>query len=153
MQRDYWYTVARSPAALEPAAEVGRKAGERTLARLGARRITTRQAAVIFQAEMAVSLLRNLIGFYVIMEGLFFYVGFVQMLSLGRRNKMVGAADSEEFRKRLLYEAGVAVLADIHFGEPVKGDGEHLRFSYASSFEAIDEGLGRVRDFMAQNKR
>jgi aspartate/methionine/tyrosine aminotransferase len=67
--------------------------------------------------------------------------------------KMVGAADSEEFRKRLLYEAGVAVLADIHFGSRVEGDGEHVRFSYASSFEAIDEGLGRVRDFMAKNKR
>jgi aspartate/methionine/tyrosine aminotransferase len=67
--------------------------------------------------------------------------------------KMVGAADSEELRKRLLYEAGVAVLADIHFGSRVEGDGEHVRFSYASSFEAIDEGLGRVREFMAKNKR
>jgi aspartate/methionine/tyrosine aminotransferase len=66
---------------------------------------------------------------------------------------MVGAADSEEFRKRLLYEAGVAVLADIHFGVPVVEDGWHIRFSYASSFEAIDEGLGRVRDFMTRNKR
>ena len=62
MQRDYWYTVARSAAGLEPAAEVGRKAGERTLARLGARRISTRQAPIVFQAEMAVSLLRSLIG-------------------------------------------------------------------------------------------
>ena len=60
MQRDYWYTVARSAAGLEPAAEVGRKAG--TLARLGARRISTRQAPIVFQAEMAVSLLRSLIG-------------------------------------------------------------------------------------------
>ncbi|MCA8922956.1 MAG: ribonucleotide-diphosphate reductase subunit beta [Planctomycetes bacterium] len=42
-------------------------------------------------------LLRNLIGFYVIMEGLFFYVGFVQMLSLGRRNKMVGAAEQFQY--------------------------------------------------------
>jgi aspartate/methionine/tyrosine aminotransferase len=67
--------------------------------------------------------------------------------------KMVGAADSEEFRKRLLYEAGVAVLADIHFGQRVEGDGEHVRFSYASSFEAIDEGLNRVKNFMAKNKR
>jgi len=42
-------------------------------------------------------LLRNLIGFYVIMEGIFFYVGFVQMLSLGRRNKMVGAAEQFQY--------------------------------------------------------
>ena len=67
--------------------------------------------------------------------------------------KIVGAADSEEFRKKLLYEAGVAVLADIHYGTRVAGDGEHVRFSYASSFEAIDEGLARVRDFMKKNKR
>jgi len=40
--------------------------------------------------------LRNLIGYYVIMEGLFFYVGFVQMLSFGRQNKMTGS--SEEFQ-------------------------------------------------------
>jgi len=67
--------------------------------------------------------------------------------------KMVGAADSEELRKRLLHEAGVAVLADIHFGKPVEGDGEHLRFSYASSFEAIDEGLSRISDFLEKNKK
>ena len=67
--------------------------------------------------------------------------------------RMVGAADSDELRKRLLHEAGVAVLADIHFGKPVEGDGEHLRFSYASSFEAIDEGLSRISDFLEKHKR
>jgi aspartate/methionine/tyrosine aminotransferase len=67
--------------------------------------------------------------------------------------RIVGAATSEEFRKRLLYEAGVAVLADIHFGTPVEGEGQHIRFSYASSFEAIDEGLSRIRDFMKKNRR
>jgi len=64
--------------------------------------------------------------------------------------RMVGAQDSEEFRKRLLYEAGVAVMADIHFGTHVAGDGEHIRFSYASSFEAIDQGLERIADFMSE---
>ena len=67
--------------------------------------------------------------------------------------RMVGAQNSEEFRKRLLYEAGVAVMADIHFGNHVAGDGEHIRFSYASSFEAIDQGLERITDFMAKNRR
>ncbi|MCP3868066.1 MAG: metalloprotease PmbA [Gammaproteobacteria bacterium] len=62
MQRDYWYTAARAVDALESAVDVGRKAGERTLARLGSRRISTREAPVIFQAEVAVSLLRHLIG-------------------------------------------------------------------------------------------
>ncbi len=67
--------------------------------------------------------------------------------------KRVGAADSEELRKRLLHEAGVAVLADVHFGKPVEGDGEHLRFSYASSLEAIDEGLSRMADFIKKNRK
>ena len=66
---------------------------------------------------------------------------------------MVGAADSEDLRKRLLHEAGVAVLADIHFGRRVEGEGEHVRFSYASSFEAIEEGLARIAAFMKKNKR
>ncbi len=67
--------------------------------------------------------------------------------------RMVGAANSEELRKRLLHEAGVAVLADAHFGKHVEGDGEHLRFSYASSFEAIDEGVSRISDFLDKNKK
>jgi len=62
MQRDYWYTSARKPEELETATDVGRKAGERTLARLGARRLSTRKAPVIFQSEMAVGLVRSFIG-------------------------------------------------------------------------------------------
>ena len=67
--------------------------------------------------------------------------------------RIVGAQDSEVLRRRLLDEAGVAVLADIHFGRRVEGDGEHVRFSYASSLEAIDDGLQRISDFMKQNRR
>lgn len=63
----------------------------------------------------------------------------------------IGAEDSDELRKRLLLEAGVAVLADTHFGSHVEGDGQHIRFSYASSLEAIDEGLGRIVTFMRAN--
>jgi len=62
MQRDYWYTAARSPDELESPQQVGRHAGERTLARLGARQISTREAPVIFRAEVASSLLRSLTG-------------------------------------------------------------------------------------------
>jgi aspartate/methionine/tyrosine aminotransferase len=67
--------------------------------------------------------------------------------------RMTGCADSEEFRKRLLYEAGVAVLADIHFGRRVPGDGQHIRFSYAASNEAIEQGIGRLAEFVRRNKR
>jgi aspartate/methionine/tyrosine aminotransferase len=67
--------------------------------------------------------------------------------------RRVGAASSEALRKRLLHEAGVAVLADIHFGTPVEGEGQHIRFSYASSLPAIDDGLARIADFMKKNTR
>lgn len=66
-------------------------------------------------------LLRNLIGYYIIMEGLFFYVGFVQMLSFGRQNKMTGA--SEQFQYILRDESmhlnfGVDVINTIKLENP-----------------------------------
>ena len=67
--------------------------------------------------------------------------------------RMAGAKDSEEFRKRLLNEAGVAVLADIHFGSRVPGEGQHLRFSYAASKQAIEQGVARMADFIRRNTR
>src|SRR2546421_440081 len=67
--------------------------------------------------------------------------------------RRVGAADSEEFRKRLLNEAGVAVLADIHFGSRVPGEGQHVRFSYAASNNAIEAGVQRMADFIKKNTR
>ncbi|WP_296899310.1 ribonucleotide-diphosphate reductase subunit beta, partial [Thiohalocapsa sp.] len=42
-------------------------------------------------------LLRELVAFYVIFEGIFFYVGFVQVLSMGRRNKMTGTAEQFQY--------------------------------------------------------
>src|SRR5437763_126326 len=65
--------------------------------------------------------------------------------------RMTRSADSEAFRKRLLHEAGVAVLADIHFGRRVPGEGQHVRFSYAASREAIAKGVTRVADFIRSN--
>lgn len=67
--------------------------------------------------------------------------------------RMTGAADSEEFRKRLLNDAGVAVLADIHFGARVPGEGQHIRFSYAASKSAIEQGVGRMAEFIGKNQR
>jgi aspartate/methionine/tyrosine aminotransferase len=65
--------------------------------------------------------------------------------------KLVGVSDSEEFRKRILDEVGVAVLSDIHFGHRNIGEGEHIRFSYATSEENIREGLERIRRFIEEN--
>jgi aspartate aminotransferase len=64
---------------------------------------------------------------------------------------MVGARDSEELRARLLYEAGVAVLADIHFGPRVPDEGQHIRFSYAASTDAIRKGIERMAQFIQSN--
>lgn len=65
--------------------------------------------------------------------------------------RRVGAADSEAFRKRLLHEAGIAVLADIHFGRRVPGDGQHIRFSYAASNAAIENGVARLDAFVRRH--
>jgi PmbA protein len=53
MQRDYWYSAARVPGELHDVAVVGRRAGERAVARLGARQLSTRKAPVLFAADMA----------------------------------------------------------------------------------------------------
>ncbi len=62
MQRDYWYSTARSADALEPAAQVGQRAAQRTVRRLGARRLSTRQVPVLFSAEIAGGLLNHLVA-------------------------------------------------------------------------------------------
>jgi len=67
--------------------------------------------------------------------------------------RLTGCADSEAFRKRLLHEAGIAVLADIHFGRRVPGDGQHIRFSYAASKDAIEQGVGRLASFVRKGGR
>lgn len=62
MQRDYWYSRARHLDRIEDAAEVGRRAAARTLRRLGGRRVPTQEAPVVFEAEVATSLLRHIAG-------------------------------------------------------------------------------------------
>jgi PmbA protein len=62
MQRDYWYTLARRADELESPAAVGRRAAERTVRRLGARRVATRSVPVIFVAELARGLLGHLVS-------------------------------------------------------------------------------------------
>lgn len=62
MQRDYWYSNARNPKDLLGAQMIGRKAGERSIARLGARKLGTRQAPVLFPPELARGLWGHFIG-------------------------------------------------------------------------------------------
>ena len=62
MQRDDWYSAARVPAGLAEPEALGRYAGERALARLGARRIGTRKAPVLFEAPQAAMLLGTFVS-------------------------------------------------------------------------------------------
>jgi PmbA protein len=61
MQRDYWFVTARDADDLVAAEAIGRKAGERALARLGARKLSTRKSPVLFAPELA----RGLFGHFV----------------------------------------------------------------------------------------
>lgn len=62
MQRDYWYSVARHRDDLESITAVGRKAGERVVARLNARRVKTGRYPVLFEAPVAASLIGHLVS-------------------------------------------------------------------------------------------
>jgi PmbA protein len=62
MQRDDWYETARDPLDLAPPAYVGRRAGERALNRVGARKIPTTHAPVLFEAPIAPSLMGHFVS-------------------------------------------------------------------------------------------
>jgi PmbA protein len=62
MQRDYSYDTVRSAGDFMSARVLGDKAAERTLARVGARRLSTRQSAVLFSPEIARGLIGHLVG-------------------------------------------------------------------------------------------
>lgn len=99
--------------------------------------------------DLIVGLLNEVPGVECMMPGGAFYA----WPNVSEACRMVGAADSEEFRKRLLNEAGVAVLADIHFGTRVPGEGQHVRFSYAASRQQIEAGVQRMADFIRANTK
>jgi len=62
MQRDYWYSTARDARDLESAELIGRKAGERAVARLGARKIATQKSRVLYAPEVARGLIGHFLG-------------------------------------------------------------------------------------------
>jgi ribonucleoside-diphosphate reductase beta chain len=66
-------------------------------------------------------LLRNLIGFYAVTEGIFFYCGFSQILSMGRRNKMTGVAEQFQYILRdesMHLNFGIDVINQIKLENP-----------------------------------
>ncbi len=65
--------------------------------------------------------LRDLIAFYVVFEGMWFYTGFVQILSLGRRNKMIGIAEQYQYILRdesIHLNFGIDVINQIKIENP-----------------------------------
>ncbi len=65
--------------------------------------------------------LRDLVAFYVIFEGMWFYTGFAQILSLGRRNKMVGIAEQYQYILRdesIHLNFGIDVINQIKIENP-----------------------------------
>jgi PmbA protein len=60
MQRDYWYSASRTLQKLESPESVGRKAAERTLRRLGARKVSTQKAPVVFDPMVSRSLIDHI---------------------------------------------------------------------------------------------
>ncbi len=82
-------------------------------------------------------LLRNLIGFYVFMEGVFFYVGFVQMLSFGRRNMMTGASEQSQY---ILRDESMHLNFGIDVINQIKIENPHL---WTRAFQAEIQGMIR----------
>lgn len=92
-------------------------------------------------------LLRDLIAYYVVFEGIFFYVGFAQILSMGRRNKMVGTAEQFQYILRdesMHMNFGIDVINQIKIENPglwtkafqqdiikLVRDGVNLEYEYA----------------------
>jgi ribonucleoside-diphosphate reductase beta chain len=68
-------------------------------------------------------LLRNLIGFYAVLEGIFFYCGFTQILSMGRRNKMTGVAEQFQY---ILRDESMHVNFGIDVINQIKIENPHL---------------------------
>jgi ribonucleoside-diphosphate reductase beta chain len=83
-------------------------------------------------------LLRDLIAFYVIFEGIFFYVGFTQILSMGRRNKMTGTAEQFQY---ILRDESMHMNFGIDVINQIKIENPHL---WSQSFQ--DEIIKLIRD-------
>ncbi|MGD0295506.1 MAG: TldD/PmbA family protein [Bryobacteraceae bacterium] len=60
MERDYWYSSARSHSRIESPSAIGRRAAERTVRRLGARKVPTQKVSIIFDQQTARTLLGNI---------------------------------------------------------------------------------------------
>jgi len=122
MQRDSWYAVQRKFAKLDAPEAVGLEAARRTIRRLGARKVGTKRVPVVFDQEMAGSLLGNLCGAlsgYALYKGASFLTGQLEKqlapdyVTVYDDGRMVGGLGSRPFdgeglmtRKNVIVEKG-----------------------------------------------
>ncbi|MHA6626848.1 ribonucleotide-diphosphate reductase subunit beta [Pseudonocardia sichuanensis] len=112
--------------------------------------------------------LRDLVAFYVVFEGMWFYTGFAQILSLGRRNKMVGIAEQYQYILRdesIHLNFGIDCINQIRVEDPdlwtdgfaaeVRGMlGEACELEVAYARDTLPRGvLGLTADACAQYMR
>jgi len=97
------------------------------------------------------ALLKNLIAYYCVLEGIFFYCGFTQILSMGRRNKMTGT--SEQFQYILRDESmhvnfGIDVINQIKLENPHLWDDDMQRLARQMILEGTQLEIEYARDTM-----
>ena len=97
------------------------------------------------------ALLKNLIAYYCVLEGIFFYCGFTQILSMGRRNKMTGT--SEQFQYILRDESmhvnfGIDVINQIKLENPFLWDESMQNLAKEMIVEGTDLEIQYAQDTM-----
>jgi ribonucleoside-diphosphate reductase beta chain len=96
-------------------------------------------------------LLRNLIGFYCVTEGIFFYCGFTQILSMGRRNKMTGVAEQFQYILRdesMHLNFGIDVINQIKLENPLLWTPEFQQEAIQMILEGTELEIAYARDTM-----
>ena len=97
------------------------------------------------------TLLRNLIGFYAVTEGIFFYCGFTQILSMGRRNKMMGVAEQFQYILRdesMHLNFGIDVINQIKLENPHLWTAEFQQDAIQMILEGTQLEIEYARDTM-----
>jgi ribonucleoside-diphosphate reductase beta chain len=96
-------------------------------------------------------LLKNLIAFYCVLEGIFFYCGFTQILSMGRRNKMTGTAEQFQYILRdesMHVNFGIDVINQIKIENPHLWDEEMKAEAAQMILEGTELEIMYARDTM-----
>ncbi len=96
-------------------------------------------------------LLKNLIAFYCVLEGIFFYCGFTQILSMGRRNKMTGTAEQFQYILRdesMHVNFGIDVINQIKIENPNLWDEQMKSDAAQMILEGTELEIQYARDTM-----